>query len=114
MIGENGVDPACRETPHLWIGVSEVRMDPETSGVRTLYEIGCCEVCRWLDGAAPGVHCALHEMLVPRPWQKTALNLWMLYRCSGHEFIRSGYKGALQTRARAQLDFQRLEDDEMA
>ena len=99
MIGENTVDPARREAAHLWLVVSEVWMDPETSGVRTLYETGCCELCRWLDGAAPGVDCAFHEMLVLRSWQKTALKFRMLYTCSGHEFVRSGYKRALQTRA---------------
>ena len=88
MIGENAVDPARREAAHLRLVVSEVRMDPETSGVRTLYEIGCCELCRWLDGAAPGVQCALHEMLVLRSWQKTALKFRMLCTCSGHELVR--------------------------
>ena len=42
MIGENAVDPARREAAHLRLVVSEVWMDPETSGVRTLYEIGRC------------------------------------------------------------------------
>jgi hypothetical protein len=88
MIGENTVDPARREAAHLRLVVSEVRMDSETSGVRTLYEIGCCELCRWLDGAAPGVDCAFHEMLVLRSWQKTALKFRMLYTCSGHELVR--------------------------
>ena len=37
MIGENSVDPACREPPHLWLGVSEVRMDAEISGVCMTY-----------------------------------------------------------------------------
>ncbi len=101
MIGENTVDPARREAAHLRLVVSEVRMDSETSGVCMLYEIGCCESCRWLDGAAPGVDCAFHEMLVLRSWQKTALKFRMLYTCSGHEFVRSGYKRALQTRASA-------------
>lgn len=41
MIGENTVDPARREAAHLRLVVSEVRMDPETSGVRTLYETEC-------------------------------------------------------------------------
>ena len=41
MIGENTVDPARREAAHFWLVVSEVRMDPETSGVRTLYETEC-------------------------------------------------------------------------
>lgn len=37
MIGENSVGPAFREPPHLWLGVSEVRMDTEISGVCMTY-----------------------------------------------------------------------------
>jgi hypothetical protein len=37
MIGENSVDPVRRKATNLRLVVSEVRMDPETSGVRTMY-----------------------------------------------------------------------------